>query len=134
MTLVVDASVAVRWYLPEKGAELAAGILLRDDDLIAPDHIIAEIGSAVWKRVRKNEVPLDTGVEILEQASQVFSTLFPSTELAAPAMRLAVHLNHPIYDCLYLALAHRDDASLVTADARLATLAEQVGIDVEMLG
>ena len=42
------------------------------------------------------------------------------------ALALACHLNHPVYDCLYLALARREAAAVLTADKRLMALAEQV--------
>ncbi|MEB3297655.1 MAG: hypothetical protein VKL23_08995 [Cyanobacteriota bacterium] len=41
-------------------------------------------------------------------------------------MALACHLNHPVYDCLYLALARREAASLISSDRRLNALAERV--------
>jgi predicted nucleic acid-binding protein len=132
MTLVVDASVAVRWYLPGEGARRAAEILGRDD-LIAPDIVIVEIASAVWKRVRKNEVSLGTALEILRRASAAFSTLVPITTLTMEAMRLAVRFDHATYDCLYLALAQRDGSTLVTADAQLAEVAARIGVGIELL-
>jgi predicted nucleic acid-binding protein len=133
MTLVVDASVAVRWYLPEKGAEQAAEILSRPERLIAPELILAEIGSAVWKRVMKDEVGLGLAMQIVTHAPQQFSALKPLDLLAADAMRFAAELRHPIYGCFYLALAQREAATLVTVDKLLGSLAGKAGLMVEVL-
>ena len=50
----------------------------------------------------------------------------PDRHLQAEALALAIHLQHPVYDCLYLALARREAATLITTDRRLQWLAEQV--------
>ena len=50
----------------------------------------------------------------------------PDRQLQAEALALACHLDHPVYDCLYLALARREAATLVSADRRLNALAERV--------
>jgi predicted nucleic acid-binding protein len=134
MSLIVDASVAVRWYLPEDGVAAAVEILQRDHDLGAPELILAEIGNAVWKRVRIGEVETADAVEIVERARVDFAFLVPMDELATPAMRHAAELDHPIYDCFYLALAEREQAALVTTDRRLAALVERAGVSVELIG
>jgi predicted nucleic acid-binding protein len=133
MNLVVDASVAVRWYLPEDGAEEAESILLSESSLIAPELVIAEIGNAVWKRVRKGEVPRGEAVNIVDRALTAFTSLIPLSELAVSAMALSTKLNHPIYDCFYLALALRETAPLVTADRRLHAIQDQAGVSVQLL-
>jgi predicted nucleic acid-binding protein len=134
MSLIVDASVAVRWYLPEKGAAEAAAVLARDDDLIAPDLVLIEIGNAVWKRVRRAEVAVKDAVEIVGRASVDFTVLVPAVDLVVAAMELSARLDHPIYDCMYLSLAQRDGAPLITADRQLAVLAEQAGVTAELVG
>jgi predicted nucleic acid-binding protein len=133
-SLIVDASVAVRWYLLEDGVATAETILHRDEDLIAPEIVLAEIGNAVWKRVRKNEVSVEDATEIIARATSVFATLVPIRMLAIDAMRISGQFDHPIYDCLYIALAIREGATLATADRKMAALAEQAGVAVEMVG
>lgn len=46
--------------------------------------------------------------------------------MQAEAIALAIHLNHPVYDCLYLVLARREVASLLSADQHLLDLARKV--------
>lgn len=134
MSLIVDASVAVEWYLPERNSLEAERILSTDTDLLAPEIVIAEIGNAVWKRFQKAEVSLELAVDIIERATTAFSVLVPVTDLAREAMLLALRHRHSIYDCFYVALAQHARAPLATADVKLAAVATQIGIEVELLG
>lgn len=128
MSLIVDASVAIRWYLPEDGWREAEAILHEPEELIAPDLIIAEIGSAIWKRIRRGDIPRGFETGLLERAASAFDVLVPSSELGSDALKLALSVGHPIYDCFYLSLCRRENAGLVTADRRLAAIASEIGI------
>lgn len=125
MTLVVDASVAVLWTLEQRGSDRAAA-LSEEDGLIAPSLIVAEIGNAIWKAVRRGELPRAEAVAALEIALGPLGQLMPVEGLRVRALELAVDLNHPIYDCFYLALAERERCALVSADARLLAAAKRV--------
>jgi predicted nucleic acid-binding protein len=125
VTLVVDASVAAKWVLPEDAAERAAA-LRGTDDFLAPALIYAEIGNAVWKRALWNELSTADALRALESAIGIFTMLVPIAELAARATEIAIELRHPIYDCFYLALAERERCALVSADTRLLAVAKRV--------
>ena len=134
MTLVVDASVAVKWVLPEIGSERAATIRASEADLIAPSLVYAEIGNAIWRAVLRGDVSAREAGENLKVAANHYRLLVPLEELAAAAIALAARLRHPIYDCFYLALAERERCPLITADARLAATAKAVrGVEVRPL-
>ena len=133
MSLIVDASVAVRWYLPEPGAKEAERVLLSEMPLLAPELIIAEIGNAIWKRVRRGEVSERDAVDIVGRAMTAFTRLTPLSELAVSAMALAAKLDHPVYDCFYLALAARENAPLITADKKVHGLRDRAGVAVDLL-
>jgi len=55
-TLVVDASVAVKWFLPEPDAEPAVALLRAGHRLIAPDLLWIEVASVLWKVVRRGSL------------------------------------------------------------------------------
>ena len=135
MTLVVDASVAAKWVLPEPDSEQAERLKETGEALIAPTLVLAEIGNAVWKRAIKRELTPDDASNAVRLAASLFTDLYPMEQLAVRATELAISLRHPIYDCFYLALAERESVSLVTADARLLTLAKRskLGIKVQEL-
>lgn len=125
MTLIVDASVASKWVLPEDGAERASRLRERDDDIIAPALIVSEIANAIWKRIVWGELETDDAVVALGSAVNIVARLIPLEELAKNALATAAELKHPIYDCFYVALAEREGAPLVTADNRLLTVAKK---------
>lgn len=119
MTIVVDASVAAKWVLPEDGADRAAALRNEAEGFLAPSLIYAEIGNAVRKRAQWNELSKADALRALESAIGLFDALVPMAELAGRATEIAIDLGHPIYDCFYLALAERERIPLVTADDRL---------------
>lgn len=125
MTLVVDASVASKWVLPEDGAEFASRLRERSEDLIAPSLIVSEIGNAIWKRVVWGEISGGDAAVALGSAVNIMTRLIPLEELAQDALAIAAELKHPVYDCFYIALAQRESAALVTADKRLLAMAKK---------
>jgi predicted nucleic acid-binding protein len=131
--LVVDASIAVLWTLEQRGSDRAAA-LSGESGLIAPSLIVAEIGNACWKAVRRGDLPREHAATAVEIALGPLHELKPAEELRTRALELAIELNHPIYDCFYLALAERERCALVTTDARLLAAAKRVkGIEVRAL-
>jgi predicted nucleic acid-binding protein len=134
MTLVVDASVAAQWVLPERQSEQANALRLTAEPIIAPDLVFAEIGNALWKRAVQGEITAATAVEALTTATGLFTALVSMAELAARATEIAIALKHPIYDCFYLALAERERAPLISADKRLIAAAKRAkGVEVRAL-
>jgi predicted nucleic acid-binding protein len=133
MTLVVDASVAALWVLEQKGSAAAAAIR-NEDGLIAPSLVVSEICSAVWKAARRGDVARADALVAIEAALLPFETLIPTEDLQVRALELAIDLDHPVYDCFYLALAEREGCAFVTADTKLVAAAKRVkGIEVRSL-
>jgi predicted nucleic acid-binding protein len=125
VSLVIDASVAVKWVLPEDGADRAAALRKQDQQMIAPTLIAAEIGSAMRKHVAAKNISEAEAMSALKLATRIVDRLVPLPELSERALQLSIVLQHPIYDCFYLALAEREDAALVTADVTLLAKAKK---------
>ena len=119
MTIVVDASVALRWCFQLNGSDRAEDLLRSDDYLIAPDLVIAEITNAAWKFVIFDRVPADAAMSAVREVAKAFEELVPTSLLKDRALAMAIELRHPAYDCFYLALAERSALPLITADDRL---------------
>lgn len=126
-TLVLDASVAVKWFLPAKSEPLAAEALAlyqnyqrQNIGFIVPDIFWAEIGSAFWKAIRAGRVQkISAHAAITELLQCEFPTVAIAT-LLENAFLIATTFERSIYDSLYVALASQSGAELVTADEKLA--------------
>lgn len=124
--IVVDASVAVRWVASEEGSELAA-TLLTADNLHAPDLIAIEVGSELSRKVAAEQltrIQADAGLQLLFDRLRLHPS---STALLGRAVDLSLALKHPIYDCIYVALAEHLDAEIATQDAALAKHIRRIG-------
>jgi predicted nucleic acid-binding protein len=117
--LVVDTSVAVKWFLSEVGSEDARKLLDVDHELLAPDLLFAEFGNVMWKRVRASEMTGDEAISTVTALLQVPVQVYPSSGLVVSALEIANRAQRTVYDALYLALAVSEKAPLVTADERL---------------
>jgi predicted nucleic acid-binding protein len=122
---VVDASVAALWVLDQQGSARAHA-LRSEGELIAPSLIASEIGSALWKAVRRRDVTRADALLAIEATLLPFERLVPDEELESRALAIAVDLGHPIYDCFYLALAERERSPLISVDKRLLAVAKKM--------
>jgi predicted nucleic acid-binding protein len=118
---VVDASVAIKWVVEEEGSDRAR--LLASAKLEAPDLLPIECANILWRKVRLGDLRGEEAAERLALLLRSPVTLIGSRELLDAALRLSLDLGHPVYDCVYLALAIRDGMPLLTADRRLANTA-----------
>ena len=116
-TLVVDASIAVKWVIEEQGT-LEALTLRHRAKLIAPDILVAECANVFWKKFARNELTRDEALLAARLLQGADLELLPALALMESATELAIDLNHPAYDCVYLALAIEMDCQFVTADER----------------
>jgi len=119
MTRVVDASVACKWFFEEALSDRALALATAQPTLIAPDLIVAECTNVAWRKVRNEQVSIEHAEAAIKTLPTWFEHLIPSAELHRPAFRIAHQLNHPVYDCLYIALAAQCAIPLITADAAL---------------
>lgn len=116
LSLVVDASVALKWVVREPLQAEAMRFLDRDLTLLAPDLIWSELGNALWKRVRRREMDAEDALGALDIITQLplqTKTIFGN---AGRSLRMAIETGCSAYDCAYLALAENEDTQVVTAD------------------
>lgn len=116
---VVDASVAIKWYLPEEHSADAERLLLLPAELHSPDLLFAETGNVLWKYALRAECSHGKAVAILKELQMLPLKIWDTPWLAAEAFEIALHTKRTFYDCLYLALAIKTESQLVTADSRL---------------
>jgi predicted nucleic acid-binding protein len=106
--IVLDASVAVKWFASEPGSAEAKSLARSDEELVAPELVQARDALSLW-------------FEAINDGDVV---LLPDADHLAAASELALQLAHPLADCLYLALAERLGVTLITADRAFARRTE----------
>lgn len=117
-TLVVDASVAVKWFLPEPDAEPAVALLRAGHRLIAPDLLWIEVASVLWKVARRGSLTAEETERMMSDAAAFPVEIIDSGTLLTDALRIATATDRTVYDSLYVALAARERSVMVTADDR----------------
>jgi predicted nucleic acid-binding protein len=119
MILVVDASVAVKWFVEEDLADEAAALLHRPPPLYASDLIVSEVTNAAWKKFVRGTISRAQAEVIAHSLPRSPLHLTASLFLHQRALDIAIDLRHSVYDCLYLACAERVGGRVVTADRAL---------------
>ena len=119
MTLVVDASVACKWFIGEFGSDAAEALVAGGEMLLAPDLIVPEVCNVAWLKVHRGEIAAEQATVMVERLPDLIDELAPSVQLARRAFEIANTLAHPAYDCFYLALAEVRGTRVVTDDRRL---------------
>jgi predicted nucleic acid-binding protein len=124
--IVLDASVAVKWFLPEKVETLATEALALLDrcgkneiQIIVPDLFWVEFASVLWKAIRRDNFPKASADAALASLKRFDFRTVPSLKLLDNAFEIATAYGRTVYDSLYVALAVQTNSQLITADERL---------------
>jgi predicted nucleic acid-binding protein len=121
--VVIDASVGVKWVVSEAGSDAADALL--DQDLMAPVLWLAEAANALWRRARIGEITAEQADARLSELLRAPVASLPIEPHLEQALKLAIEIGHPIYDCIYLAVALQHQTHVVTADRRFAAAASK---------
>jgi len=119
--IVVDASVAVKWFLKEEHSDCAITLTTLNIKLVGPALAQYEVAGAFIRACRRQDIDAQTAAECRDQWLRSVSTnvmrLEGDDRDIVRGSELAVSLQHPLSDCIYLAMAERLDIPLITADA-----------------
>ncbi len=124
MRWVVDASVVLKWYVPEADSQSAVKWLYAAGEgkakLVAPDLIRVEMADVLWRKYRSKELSLAEVRAIVRAIAENLPVQVVENQVLVPgALEIAAACNITVYDGLYLALAVATEAKLVTADMKL---------------
>jgi predicted nucleic acid-binding protein len=134
MSVVIDASVALKWVFDEPGTE--AALVLRESQLIAPALWLVEAANALWRHAKLGEITAEEALAWMSELADAPVASLATEPHVARALKLATEIDHPIYDCVYLALALQYDTHVVTDDRRFAAAAARADLAdrVRLLG
>jgi predicted nucleic acid-binding protein len=131
--LVVDCSVAVKWAVDEPLHAAARLILGESSRLIAPELLLAEVANVASRKHARSEISRSQGAELVRLVAAAIGTWYAMREIALRAFHLAHILDHPAYDCCYLALAELTGGRMLTDDRDFASRARSRGFDAHIL-
>ena len=118
---MIDASVALKWFLKEDESQMADSLfdafLGNRIELLAPDILLLEVANTLWKRtVLLKQLRSEEVISILHDFVTLPLNFQASNPLVSRALDLSIRLRHPVYDMLYCVLAMQNDCEFVTAD------------------
>lgn len=131
--IVVDASVAIKWFIPEVHAKAAIRLLDIPTKFLAPDLIYAEVGNILWKKLRSNELTQDAARGILNDFKKIPFEISESQSLLEVAWQIATQHQRTVYDSLYLAVAFTENCQLATADLALVNALKSTSLNPLLL-
>ena len=115
---VIDACVAIKWFLPERGHEIAGEILKNHNNMIAPDLFFIEMDAIITKKVRQRFVDLEDAKKMHEETRNFPIKIIPYSMISDIAFDLSSGLSITLYDACYLATAIEFDQKIYTSDKR----------------
>jgi len=139
MEYVVDASVVVKWFIPEhhsdKAEKLLADFRNKQLELSAPDHLVVEVANALWHRsTLRHEITVAEAAGSYADLMTLGLKLYSAPPLVGAALALAAQVSHSVYDILYIQLASQRGCEFITADKRLVNKLAQRFPFVRWLG
>lgn len=131
MRVVLDANAAIEVALDGKAANELSQVLAKSEEVIAPELLLPEIVNAIWKYHQFAEFDLSKCEKALELAVGLVDRLVSHREIYRDAFALSrAQKTRAAYDMFYLALALRENATLLTLDATLKKEARRAGVRV----
>ncbi|MBD2507286.1 type II toxin-antitoxin system VapC family toxin [Nostoc muscorum FACHB-395] len=115
---VLDASIAIKWFIPEVYSDAARRLVASNHTFFVPDFFFPEVGNVLWKRVRRGEDTAENARQILADLNAVPVEVYLSQPLMPLALDIALQSDRAVYDSLYLALAITQQCQMVTADEK----------------
>jgi predicted nucleic acid-binding protein len=123
---VVDASVVVKWFVPEIHSDAARRLLVLPHEYVAPDLLFAETANTIWKKIRREELTAGEGQQLVADIGRIGLETVPCRALAEDTHALANATGRTVYDSMYVALAVRLNTRSITADERLEAALKKI--------
>ncbi len=130
MIVVLDTSAAVEVVLQCESSENFVQILTKADLVLAPTLLITEATNVFWKYQKFSDYPYDDCKKAIDDIIALVDEYVNEADLYREAFNIGCMLDHPIYDMIYLVLARRNNAILLTMDKKLIAAGDKAGVRV----
>ena len=118
--MVIDTMVFAYALLHvENKYEQSLAALESVDQIVVPDSLFAELGNVIWQWIQFRQLPLQIGLDALQDAEALVDVMISSSQIRDVALKLAVEANHSFYDTLFVAAAIHSDTQVLTYDRKL---------------
>ena len=121
--IVVDTSVAVKWFVAEEHSAEASRVLNQYQDgsvtFLAPDLLVAEFYNVIGKKQSRGLLSESDAQAVLASFHLVDFTLLPTVDLLDDAFKMATTYRRAVYDCVFIALSTRENCQCLTADEKV---------------
>ncbi len=130
MIVVVEPSVAIKWFVEEPLRPQARSLLVNRHELIAPDILIAGVADLAWKKMTSGEIAAEQAEPIVRNIAlpSFISAFVESPRLRNRAFALAMQCGWPVHYCFYAACAEAACAPLVSTDVAFLQALRTEGI------
>ena len=128
MILVLDTSAAIDILLTSGDFKKYKKELEKADAVISPEIYISEISNVAWKYHKLAGFTHEESLRLAEDGINLVDSFIPVVEIWKESLREALNNNHPIYDCLYVVCARRNDGMLITKDRRLGRICDELKV------
>jgi predicted nucleic acid-binding protein len=118
-SLIVDASVVIKWFVVEDLRPEARRLQPVSHRLAAPDFLLLELSNIAWRKARQGAMPVEDAAVVAPAVRRSGVRLLSTDPLIDQAFDLAREFDHPVYDCLYVAAMDLLGARFVTWDKPL---------------
>lgn len=133
MAIVLDASVALAWLLPDERSEAAERLIVRAvrEQLRAPSLLLVEVANALRQAERRGQLRRPVRLELFDAFTSLPMVLEPiAAEATLRAVEIATSDSLTVYDACYLELALARECALASFDEALARAAQARGVTV----
>ena len=131
MIIVLDVSAAIEILLKKDENEDFKKLIAEADAVLAPGLYISEITNVSWKYGKIAKYKQEKCREMAEDGINLIDQFIDEKDLWKEALREALNNEHPVYDCMYIVCARRNDAILLTMDMKLKQLCKKLEIEVK---
>lgn len=129
MIVVLDASAGIEIGLGRDDLQKYEDLLEQASRVITSDLYKAEVANVLWKYVRAKLLTKEVALQRLQYCLNLIDEYIDITENNQESFIESIRIDYSVYDVLYLTIARRNGAILITQDKKLKDIAKELGIE-----